>query len=65
MRVLPAYAGVVVPGLPFLVYVWLLCRAVVLANSVEREGVLGVDSLAKLLLLLYDFGSTHLGPFGV
>ena len=29
---IPAYAGVVVPGLPFLVYVWLSCRAVVLAN---------------------------------
>ena len=25
---IPAYAGVVVPGLPFLVYVWLFCRAV-------------------------------------
>ena len=29
---IPAYAGMVVPGLPFLMYVWLSCRAVVLAN---------------------------------
>ena len=29
---IPAYAEVVVPGLPFLVYVWLACRAAVLTH---------------------------------
>ena len=38
---IPAYVGVVVPGLPFLMYVWLSCRAVVLAISWMMKGVGG------------------------
>ena len=33
---IPAYAGVVVPGLPFLVYVWLSCRAVTDLTNLKR-----------------------------
>ena len=32
---IPAYAGVVVPGLPFLVYVGLFCRAVTDLTTLE------------------------------
>ena len=43
---IPAYAGVVVPGLPILVYVWLSCRAVVLANY--STGGLGVAMISNV-----------------
>jgi hypothetical protein len=63
---IPAYAGVVVPRLPILVYVWLSCRAVVLANLVaffRANGRVPVDHVAVVhLMILAQPGE---GPFGV